>query len=93
MNIGIYKINEDKTFNDRIAKFYKIKEKGTLIIREDSHYPLFTKTGEKGQLVYRKELMKGGWREDELTEIVSPERFCIWVLSYSENRLKILEIL
>ena len=71
---------------------YKINEKGTLIIREDSHYPLFVKTGEKERFAYNKELMRGGYK-NELIEIIFPEENCIWVLSYSENYLSIVELI
>ena len=89
--ITIVYARPSETENDINTGIYRINEKKTLIIREDSYYPLFAKTGKKETFVYRKELMKGGYREDELIEIKGPEEFCIWVLSYSEDQLKILK--
>lgn len=87
--INIIYAKPSGTEKDVNTGIYKINEKSTLIIREDSYHPLFTKTGEKENFVYRKELMQG--YKDELIEIVSPEEYCTWGLSYSENRLKIIE--
>ena len=77
--------------NEINTGIYKMNEKGTLIIRENSQRPLFAKTGEKENFVYKMELMMSGGNGFELREMISPEEFCTWVLSYSENNLEVIE--
>jgi len=77
--------------NEINTGIFKIERK-ELIIRENSQRPLFTLTGEKDRFLYKKELMKREGNNYELIEKIAPARFCTWFLSYSENRLNILEL-
>lgn len=89
--ISIIYAKPSEVENDINTGIYKINEKTTLIIRENSQYPLFTKTVEKENFKYKKQLMKDS-DDYNLIEIVFPEEFCIFVLSYSKKQLKILEL-
>ena len=87
--IDIIYARPSETENDVNTGIYRINENKTLIIREESHYPLFTETGGKEQFMYKKELMKGGYNDRDLIEIKGPEEFCTWGLYYSDHQLKV----
>lgn len=62
-----------------------------IIVREDSHNPLFKATGEKIIFNYEKELMKRNRDNSSFyyDEINNPEEFCSWYLSYSKHKLQL----
>jgi len=77
--------------NDVNTGICYINDTTILIIREESITTLFKPTGNKIEFKYRKLLQKDGIRDNYLREIISPEEFFIWILSFSENQLQIVK--
>lgn len=88
-NINIVYAKPSEVENDINTGVY-IMNGITFIIRENNSVPLFAMTDDKETFKYTKELMKKN--DYELREMISPEEFCIWGLSYSEHKLSIEDL-
>jgi len=77
--------------NDLNTGICYINDTTILIIREETIKPLFKPTGNKIEFKYRKLLQQDGIKDNYLIELFPPEEFFIWILSFSENQLKIVK--